>query len=333
VYKHGGNHDGTAIDTWEYLPRGSTTWNRLPWSWATRFYSDIRLIRAGTAAYTGASSWSSSNRPPSILDLTTGRRTTTPGLRNPTLRKAAASVLLYPAQEQRVLIIGGGGQDDPAISDVDSISYRTWPESVPTFSPRAALPQPTMLVLSALLPNGQLFVTGGTTEWRGTSVRWAAIYDQRNDAWIPVATPTVPRNYHSTIMTGLDGRVSTFGGNPRDGSFEDREEIYSPWYTELPRPAIEDFPRRMAYGAHYAVQIALPEGATAGYITLERARADTHLYVPNQAMADLPFTVSTTGELSVQVPSDPALLPPGYYKMAVNTTDRVPSKQVWVRIG
>jgi hypothetical protein len=78
-------------------------------------------------------------------------------------------------------------------------------------------------------------VTGGTTEWRGTSVRWAAIYDQENDAWTPVATPTVPRNYHSTIITGLDGRVSTFGGNPRDNSFEDREEVYSPWYVGLPR--------------------------------------------------------------------------------------------------
>jgi hypothetical protein len=50
------------------------------------------------------------------------------------------------------------------------------------------------LVLAALLPNGQLFVTGGTTEWRHTSVRRAAIYDRRDDAWIPVATPTVPRN-------------------------------------------------------------------------------------------------------------------------------------------
>jgi hypothetical protein len=134
-------------------------------------------------------------------------------------------------------------------------------------------------------------------------------------------------------MTSLDLRVSTFGGNSGDGTFEDREEISSPWYVEIPRPVIEAFPSRMSYGAQYAVDVALPEGTKAVYITLERAGAETHLYVPNQTVADLPFTISDSGQLAVQVPSDPALLPPGYYKMAVNTKDRVPSRQVWVRIG
>jgi len=39
-----------------------------------------------------------------------------------------------------------------------------------------------------------------------------------------------------------------------------------------------------------------------------------------------------SGSVSVQVPSDRALLPPGYGKLVVNTTDQVPSEQVWVRI-
>jgi hypothetical protein len=34
----------------------------------------------------------------------------------------------------------------------------------------------------------------------------------------------------------------------------------------------------------------------------------------------------------VQVPTDRALLPPGYYKLAANTTGQVPSRQVWVHI-
>jgi hypothetical protein len=89
----------------------------------------------------------------------------------------------------------------------------------------------------------------------------------------------------------------------------------------------------MTYGTRNRVQVDLPAGTAVGYITLERARADTHLYVPNQSMARLPFRVSGSGRLSVRVPSDRALLPPGYYKMAVNTTDRVPSGQVWVHIG
>ena len=102
------------------------------------------------------------------------------------------------------------------------------------------------------------------------------------------------RNYHSTIMTGLDGRVSTFGGNPFT-SFEDDEEIYSPWYMAEPRPAIEIVPEHLTYGGSYPIDVTLPAGTTLGYFTLERARADTHVYVPNQTMARLPFTVERCG--------------------------------------
>ncbi len=330
VYKHGGGHNGTFPNVWEYLPKGQTSWTRVPWVWATRYYSDIRLIGPGIAAYTGATSWPTLNRPPSLLNLSTGKRTTTPGLRQPMLRKAAASVLLYPAQDKKVILIGGGNNDG-AIRDVDLIDYGVWPQQLPTFVPKASLPQGMMLVLAALLPNGQLFVTGGNTAWRKGSVLWAAIYNPFDDAWTPVATPTVARNYHSTIMTGLDGRVSTFGGNPLT-SFEDDEEIYSPWYMTVPRPAIETFPEHMSYGGSYPVDVALPASSTLGYFTLERARADTHLYVPNQAMARLPFTVDSEGNVTVTVPADPALLPPGYYKLAANTADYVPSRQVWVHI-
>ena len=106
------------------------------------------------------------------------------------MRKAAASVLLYPAQDKKVLVIGGvGGTTGPAIRDVDLIDYSVYPQRVPSFVPKAPLPQGMMLVLTTLLPNGQLFATGGNTTWRGTSVLWAAIYDPVDDAWIRVATP------------------------------------------------------------------------------------------------------------------------------------------------
>ncbi|QZY28353.1 galactose oxidase early set domain-containing protein [Nocardioides coralli] len=332
IYKHGGNHDGRALTEWEYLPRGATTWQRVPWQWRTRFYSDIRLIGDDLAAYTGASSWPSADRPASILDLTTGSRVTTPGLRQPTRRKAAASILLFPAQDQKVVVIGGGTNSGPAIRDVDLIDYSVWPTQVPRFTPRAPLPQGMMLVLATLLPNGQLFATGGNTVWRGGSVRWAAIYDQDADVWREVAAPRVDRNYHSTLMTDLDGRVSTYGGDPKGNFFEDDEEIYSPWYVSEPRPSISSHPGHMTHGGSYVVDVDLPPGTTLGYFTLDRARADTHLYVPNQSMPELPFTVDGSGQVTVTVPDDPALLPPGYYKLAANTTGAVPSRQVWVHI-
>lgn len=332
IYKHGGVHNGAGVSAWEYLPKGQTAWQRVSWSWMTRTYSDIRLIGPRLAAYTGASSGPSASRLPAVLNLATGRRTVTPGLRLPGSRKSAASVQLFPAQAERVLVIGGVKVGEPAIRYVDQIDYSGWPQKVPSFVPRAPLPQGTTLLLATLLPNGQLFVTGGTTEWLRGPVKWAAIYDQDEDAWIRVASPTINRNYHSSIMTDLDGRVSTFGGNPA-GSFEDDEEIYSPWYVDRPRPALHSTPGTMAYGGSYPVDVTLPAGTTLGYFTLDRARADTHTYVPNQTMVELPFTTDAAGNVTVRVPTDRALLPPGYYKLAANTTQAVPSRQVWVRIG
>jgi hypothetical protein len=331
VYKHGGSHSGGGITAWEYLPKGQTQWTRLPWTYPTRFYSDIRLIAPGLGAYTGATSSPSSTRSPALVNLTTGKRTNTPGLRQQASRKSAASVLLYPAQERKVLVIGGATSSGAGIREVDLIDYAVWPQRVPSFVPRAPLPQGLALVLATLLPNGQLFATGGATQWRRTNALWAAIYDPVGDRWIPVARPTIGRNYHSTIMTSLDGRVSTFGSNPFSG-FEDDEEIYSPWYLSQPRPVIESIPEHLTYGGQYQLDVTLPAGTTLGYLTLERARADTHVYVPNQTMADLPFTVGAGGQVTVQVPTDRALLPPGYYKLAANTTGQVPSRQVWVHI-
>ena len=333
IYKHGGIHNGTAVKAWEYLPRGETSWRRVSWGYTTQTYSDIRLIGPRLAAYTGASSGPNANRLPAVLDLATGRRTTTPGLRLPGSRKSAASVLLFPAQQEKVLVIGGVKTGESAIPFVDEIDYSVSPQRVPSFVPRASLPQGTTLLLATLLPNGQLFVTGGTATWRQGPIRWAAIYDPDDDAWIQVASPTINRNYHSAIMTDLDGRVSTFGGNPSAKVFEDDEEIYSPWYVDRPRPVLGSAPSAMTYGSSHQVDVTLPPGTTLGYFTLDRARADTHVYVPNQTMVDLPFTTDAAGNVTVQVPSDRALLPPGYYKLAANTTDAVPSRQVWVRIG
>ncbi len=275
----------------------------LPWKWKTRYYADIRLIGADLAVYTGAGSSPSKRRPPSVIDLRTGSRVVTPGLRKIERRKAAASVLLYPAQDERVLIIGGARRGTgEAIPHVDSIDYSPWPGRTPAFEPRAPLPVGMQLVLSVLLPNGQLFVTGGNRSWRTRAVRWAAIYDPLEDSWVTVDTPSIERGYHSTIMTGLDGRVSTFGGNPLDGSFEDEEEIYSPWYVSERRPEITEHAEVMTYGSTHPITVTLPPGTELGYLTLERARAETHLYVPNQSMVDLPHKVDAEGRVTVRVP-------------------------------
>jgi hypothetical protein len=58
----------------------------------------------------------------------------------------------------------------------------------------------------------------------------------------------------------------------------------------------------------------------------------THQADPNQRSVDLP--VSGTGSsISVRVPDNPNLLPPGYYMMFAQNTAGVPSVATWVRVG
>lgn len=89
----------------------------------------------------------------------------------------------------------------------------------------------------------------------------------------------------------------------------------------------------MTYGNSYPVSVALPTGTQLGYFTLDAARASTHSASdPAQRLADLPFTIDGSGQVQVTVPDDRSLLVPGWYKLTANTTDRVPSKSVWVQI-
>jgi hypothetical protein len=49
-------------------------------------------------------------------------------------------------------------------------------------------------------------------------------------------------------------------------------------------------------------------------------------------MLNIPFSL-IDGGLRLRIPGDASLLPPGMYKLAVNTTTSVPSTQVWIKIA
>jgi len=333
IYAHGGRHEGKNPPLWEVLKPGRTTWETLPWQYPTSSYSDIRLIAPDTGAYTGATSGMSADpRPAVIVDLKTGQQTRTPGLRQAATRREAGSLMVYPAQRERVLIMGGGGgAGTPAVADVDQISYAGWPGTVPSFRPRAPMPVAAVHVLPVNLPNGQVFVTGGAQSARGPSVLWAAFYDPTTNRWTRVAAPTVPRNYHSASRVNLNGTVSVFGGN-RTSVSEDRVETYEPWYTGLPRPRIASSPSTATLGRAATISVDLPAGASVGYVTLDGAKAETHSSDPNQRMLNIPFSL-IDGGLRLRIPGNASLLPPGMYKLAVNTTASVPSTQVWIKVA
>lgn len=343
-YTFGGTHDGSFSETWERMePSVSTEWSLMSWRHRDYSYGDYKVIDEHHLAYTGASA-SNAALAPYVLDLRDGSGTETPGLREPLLRNGSASLLAYPAQAKKAYLFGGGttAAGVEATGLVDMVDYAALPDGVPHYVPRATMPAAVMFVLATNLPNGQIFVTGGTRQWRTGEVHWAGLYTPARDEWTLLPPPAVGRNYHSAIYTRRDGRPVTFSGNPAGGAFESRSEIFTPWYKKRPQPTITASPSLMRLGRAYTVRTDFPQGTRLGKVTLETPRTTTHSASdPNYGLYRLPAE-RVTGGVRVRVPDDMSV-PTGWFKLSVVTggavtregaSGMVPSaKSVWVRLA
>ena len=342
IFVHGGQHNGVQQPAWEVMRHGSTQWQTLPYSRPMLSYADMELIEPDTFAYTGAMG-GPSGKSPFIINMKTFQVTNTLGLRDLTLRREAAALLLYPAQSERVIVAGGGSKDGLVATDkVDMIDYSGWPLKRPAFVPRAPLPVPLFSPKVVNLPNGQVFATGGSRVWRSGDVLWAGLYDPQANTWRLVRPPVYGRDYHSNVWVNTDGTVSVSGGNPKKYVFQAKIETYRPWYMDVPRPTIdlaslptvpdgEALPN-LAKGSTYRIGVTMPGDAVAGYFTLDGARASTHVSSdPGQAMFNVPFTSNGDGTVNITVPTHVKLVP-GAYKLTVVTDEKVPSTSLWVKV-
>jgi len=261
------------------------------------------------------------------------------------------SVLLPPAQAQEVFLAGGGNIDYniPGTRDTDLIDLNA---ADPKYTPGPLLPlgklsngqtEPSnegkMYVSLVLLPNGQVFETGGGLINREDPVYGSAMvnpaeleaHPTSEAAYSVMAPDPVPRTYHSQSFLLPDGRVLSIGNNPGDGSFDMRMSVYSPPYLfDGPRPQITGVSSatNWQYGKSYGITTNQPI-TSAELITPESV---THQSDPNQRFVALPISGSGT-KLSVALTSNANIAPPGWYMLFVDNASGVPSVAKWVHIG
>lgn len=297
-------------------------------------YPALHLMRDGRLFYSGVNTFGGSTAvaPAGIWDVTTNRYQVVPGLTDDGLRDQGMSVLLPPAQDQKVMVVGGGHQDYPAPA-VASTAIVDLTQPNPQFTPGPPIDAGKMYVSATILPDKTVLQTGGasTTIHNGTNPVFSTqIYNPKTSTWRKVGSHSVPRVYHSSALLLPDGRVATFGGNPVD-SFEMRIEVYTPPYlqTGTARPTIASASTEIHYGATYSV--ASTQAAPIASAVLVLPAAVTHSSDPNQRLVDLPFT-ATAGGVSVSVPNEPNLAPPGWYMMYLVDANGVPSVAHWVHL-
>ncbi len=334
-----GGLDATGLRT-----TASQTFNATTSTWSAQkdppgalsfmpLYPSLHLLSDGRLFYSGANVFGAGSATPGIWNISTNAWTPVPGLTDPDLRDQSMSLLLPPAQDQKVMILGGGSQDQP-VDAVDSTAIVDLKAASPTYTPGPPLDTKKMYLSAVILPDSTVFETGGasTTIHNGNNPVYSAqIFDPKTSTWTKVASPTVPRVYHSSALLLPDGRVATFGGNPENG-FEMRVEIFKPPYLQAstPRPTVISAPTEVNYGGKYS--LATTQDTPLRSAVLVRPMAVTHSTDSGQRLVDLPFT-TTAGGLSVTVPGSRNLTPPGWYMLFVVDGNGVPSVAKWVHLS
>jgi hypothetical protein len=305
----------------------------VPQTWSFwGLYPHMVLMNDGRLFYTGGHVFGD-NIPgtgAAIYNWQTAQITNVPGLREKDKRDQAASVLLPPAQDQKVLIAGGGNinSNPDAINLADVIDLKA---PSPSYRPTANVPGPGKMYLnSVLLPDRTVFTAHGAKHNREDDVQTAAIFQPTTETWKPIVPDPVLRQYHSTTVLLPDGRVAAFGSNPADNTYEMRISIYEPPYLfKSGAPTVANVPSSMTYGQ----TLNLTKSGTIQKVQLMRTMSVTHQSDPNARLVDVPFAVSSPTSMTVTIPTNRNLLPPGVYFLNALNDQGVPStsKAVVVR--
>jgi len=297
-----------------------------------------RLFYSGSNAGYGPAD---KGRDPGLWNLSNNTFTTVPDLRDPDLMETSSSAWVGPVQNQTIMVVGGGGVGDVDTSTgrIDTIKLDV---KDPYFTPGPSLPEGTRYPSVVTLPDDTSLITGGSAAYRGkhgSDNHTARIYHPGTNTLSVAADPSVGRDYHSEALLMPDGRVITLGSNPlfndqadtEPGTFEQRIEIYTPPYLfHGARPEITQAPGFAQLGD--TMVVTSPQAGDIVSARLMRPSAVTHVTDVEQRSVALGLTHTEDG-LTLSVPAEPALVPPGYYMLFLVDSTGIPSVAKWVQVG
>jgi hypothetical protein len=237
----------------------------------------------------------------------------------------------------KLLVLGGAANNSTAPTNTaETIDLGA---SSPAWAYTGAMQHARRHANATVLPDGKVLVTGGSSSAAfndaAGAVLAAELWDPATGRWATMASMAVLRIYHSTALLLPDGRVlSAGGGRPKaknGGVHNENAEIYSPPYLfKGPRPTIASAPATVGYGGTFSVET--PDAAGIAKVRLLRLASTTHTFDMNQRVSPLSFTAAG-GALSVTVPSNRNLLPPGHYMLFIVNGEGVPSVAKILRVG
>ncbi|MEE1927459.1 kelch motif-containing protein [Streptomyces sp. TRM 70351] len=336
----------------EILPGDNELYDPRTKKWSTaakRYfptYPALFLVEGGKLFYSGSNAGygpADEGRVPGIWDVGANTFKEVGGIKDPDQLETSSSLLLPPAQDQKVMVLGGGGVGESAKS-TDRTAIVDLTEESPAYRAGPELPEPTRYLNSVILPDDTVFTTGGSRDYRGrgnSDILAAQIFDPATEEFREAAAPEVGRNYHAEALLLPDGRVATFGSDPlfadKDntqlGVFEKRVEVYTPPYLHggraERRPVVGEGPTELERGAEAVYRT--PDAGRVTKARLMRPSAVTHVTDVEQRSVALGLR-KEEGRVTLTVPDDRSLIPPGWYMLFLTDEEGTPSEAKWVHL-
>ncbi|WP_416670615.1 galactose oxidase-like domain-containing protein [Egbenema bharatensis] len=206
----------------------------------------------------------------------------------------------------------------------------------------AAMNHPRVLPDAVLLPDGTVFVCGGSSTGTADAARMpvmqAELYNPSTNQWKKLASMHVPRLYHAAAILLPSGEVMTSGTDkfynvPPFDHAENRVEVFKPPYLfKGPRPKIVSVTNQVGYGEIFSVFTS--DTAAFDYACFIAPGAATHSLNMQQRWVGLKTVNSTLDdELLLEAPPNSNIAPPGYYMLFLMSKNGVPSEAKFIKLN
>ncbi|MEM7126668.1 MAG: putative Ig domain-containing protein [Chloroflexota bacterium] len=254
-----------------------------------------------------------------------------------------AVAILY---DEGKILVAGGAQNSGTNTSSNKAAIIDINNPTPQITTIASMNHARQFANEVVLPDGTVLVIGGNTSGTKFSdngtVLDAELWDPTTQGWTLLNPMSVPRNYHSTAILLVDGRVLSGGGgyssgNPNHPATHTDGQVFSPPYlfdgagSPVVRPTVTNAPNVVGIGQSFNVQ----GSNNIARFTMIRNSATTHTMNTGQRFLEVPFTQLSSGNFQLTAHSNANVLLPGYWMLFGLTNDGVPSvaKMVQVRMS
>ena len=253
------------------------------------------------------------------------------GLRGDDAYAMTGSAVMYDTG--KILKLAGAPNHDSgqAFKSAYIIDINAGPPKPATVRKVAPLAYGRTFLNSVVLPNGEVIVIGGQTQPVGFSDAYGVLapelWNPITETFITLPAMKTARNYHSTALLLMDGRVMSGGGGLCNCAGDHADaEIYTPPYllapdgSPAPRPALVAAPAKATWGD----TIAVKTDRAVSRFALVRMASTTHSVNTDQRRIPVSFTGSA-GNYALSIPSDRGMLLTGNYMLFALDAQGVPS--------